>query len=350
VSFLACGLSFSVSSIEHETTVPRGRCSLPVFAPLASLSVHLAVVHALAAMPPRSLDEESAPIDAEMAAWLRSRETSALRTVAMQHDAFFAGPPSKTPGLGARHVGDSGRMGDAKSPVVERPTAGRYAVVGPPDAATLAAVRKGIESSTYLPLEELNAAIAHVPPGSSNETFGHDETSFEGLERADHDGDALGASGLGLTGDGGGGSGDLAGIGLDRIGDFGHGVGGTPVLDHAPHPIHHRVFACPTFVPPELSFSSALHPETVSRIVEAHHPELRACYDAARRRDRSLHGLVRVRFLIGTDGTVEAVAITESDVDDEELVRCTKRVFESMSFPDADTRTMVQYPLRYAVE
>ncbi len=66
--------------------------------------------------------------------------------------------------------------------------------------------------------------------------------------------------------------------------------------------------APPSFRALSMEASGRLAPEEIRSVVRARFGELRKCYEAGLRRDPNLAGRITVRFVIGRDGKVTAVA------------------------------------------
>jgi len=90
-----------------------------------------------------------------------------------------------------------------------------------------------------------------------------------------------------------------------------------------------------------------LPPEVIQRVVRAAGDRYRACYEQGLRRDKSLAGSVRVRFVIEARGAIAEVRDAgESTLPDAEAVTCILHEFEKLSFPPPEGGTVtVVYPL-----
>lgn len=82
--------------------------------------------------------------------------------------------------------------------------------------------------------------------------------------------------------------------------------------------------------------SGRLPPEVVQRIVRQNFGRLRLCYENGLRRDPTLQGEVRVRFVIDATGNVTTVQPASSMMKDPAVVACVVRAFQSLSFPAPD--------------
>jgi Ca-activated chloride channel family protein len=96
---------------------------------------------------------------------------------------------------------------------------------------------------------------------------------------------------------------------------------------------------------------NGIPPEVIRRIVQANHPQFRACYESGLKRDPSLRGDVKVRFVIDQTGAVETASLDGGTMLDADVRACTRNVFESMSFPESERgKVLVTYPIDYDVE
>ncbi|MGZ5968341.1 MAG: AgmX/PglI C-terminal domain-containing protein, partial [Polyangiales bacterium] len=87
--------------------------------------------------------------------------------------------------------------------------------------------------------------------------------------------------------------------------------------------------------------------EVVRRIVRANFPSIRACYDAALRKDPALKATVSTRFVIDQTGAVE----TATSSGEPMLDGCVQRAFSAMSFPAPENgKALVSYPIDFAQE
>jgi outer membrane biosynthesis protein TonB len=92
-----------------------------------------------------------------------------------------------------------------------------------------------------------------------------------------------------------------------------------------------------------------LPPEVIQHIVRQNYTEFRLCYENGLRIDRNLRGEVRVRFVIGRDGTVTNVTNDGSDIPDANVVACVMRGYEHLCFPKPeDGIVTVFYPINFS--
>ena len=92
-----------------------------------------------------------------------------------------------------------------------------------------------------------------------------------------------------------------------------------------------------------------LAPEAIRDAVRAHAGEIKACHDAAQKRDPAVSGKVTVHFVIRPDGSVEGPKDNGSTVKDEAMLQCMTGAFGGMKFPTSTGGPItVVYPLVFA--
>lgn len=116
----------------------------------------------------------------------------------------------------------------------------------------------------------------------------------------------------------------------------------------------------PSFRVLSMEVSGRLAPEEIRNVVRARFGELRKCYEAGLRRDPNLAGRITVRFVIGRDGKVTAVAEddlpnspppppTSASMPDRAVVSCVLREFEKFTFPAPEGGVVtVVYPIMFS--
>lgn len=93
------------------------------------------------------------------------------------------------------------------------------------------------------------------------------------------------------------------------------------------------------------SFKGTLDPDLIRRIVRAHIPEVRHCYNEGLGRDPELAGRVAIAFTIAETGNVEASKIQESSLADDEVSACIQAAVTRWIFPRPDGGAVeVVYP------
>jgi hypothetical protein len=327
------------------------RCAL-----LCAAIVHLVLLCAFRATPPDLLDRDDAPLDRSARARLLSAETNRADrelSVPSPKNEYAEDEAGGAVERGARHRGAEGALGERTHAAVDhRFRLARSDHARPP---ALGRVRTEIEEGRYGAL----AVLAGISFASSRPIVAFDATVDEpsGLHRRTHlgrmigevDGDAFGYGALGVafadvagggrdvgvgldsfgfSGPGGGGTCECDGIGLGRYGTLGR-VGRTS--ERGERRVHRTGVARP--LERETEVVGRLPPRVVDRIVRANAPRLRACYDAGLRRDPSLRGTMRVRFVVDGTGAVESASSSGGTLRDAPVERCVVAVFATLSFP-----------------
>jgi hypothetical protein len=323
---------------------------------LASLMLHAGLTTALSLMPGATLDDSDEALDRSTIATLRTITANAADRERVQEESKEAASESEAGGqTGGAHKGPSGDMGSLGAPAVSR----AYSIKGPAESteAHLQNIRTTIDNQTYGALGALSAALASTnTPVDADSAFataiGHDAVDANGNLMGDLPGDAYGHGGLGLVGSEPGGGGLWDGLGVGTVNVLGHGpgeggysVGGCVggVCGHGgPKRPTHGVKILET----GSDITGGLPREVVQRIIRANFPRLRACYDVGLKRDPSMHGTVRTRFIIDTTGAVESASLASSTIGDAGVSSCVVGVFSSMSFPEpTNGKALVSYPV-----
>jgi hypothetical protein len=117
----------------------------------------------------------------------------------------------------------------------------------------------------------------------------------------------------------------------------------------------------PSFRALSMEVSGRLHPEEIRNVVRARFGALRRCYEAGLLRDPNLAGRIAVRFVIGRDGKVTAVAEDApqpnspppppaiASMPDRAVVSCVLREFEKFTFPAPEGGVVtVVYPIMFS--
>jgi hypothetical protein len=88
-----------------------------------------------------------------------------------------------------------------------------------------------------------------------------------------------------------------------------------------------------------------LDDDLVRRIVQAHLPEARRCYDAIRTTDAAAAGVVAVDLTIGEDGEVADVVVFADDFAGTTMDACIRETVDRWIFPRPDGGPVtVSYP------
>lgn len=94
-----------------------------------------------------------------------------------------------------------------------------------------------------------------------------------------------------------------------------------------------------------------LAPAVIQQRIRQQSRSLRACYDAGLARNPKLSGHLRVRFVIGPDGSVSSVKDAGSTLPDAQVIRCMLEACASFTFPEPDVGSVtVVYPIHFATK
>jgi outer membrane biosynthesis protein TonB len=100
-----------------------------------------------------------------------------------------------------------------------------------------------------------------------------------------------------------------------------------------------------TAASPASAGEGTLDKDLIRRVVRAHIPEIRHCYNQALTRDPTAQGKVVIDFTIGEDGKVVASKVSSSDMADQDAPRCMSDAVLRWSFPRPDGgQVVVSYP------
>jgi hypothetical protein len=87
----------------------------------------------------------------------------------------------------------------------------------------------------------------------------------------------------------------------------------------------------------------------IQRIVRQNYGRFRMCYERGLQHNPNLEGRVAVRFVIGSDGTVNHAANGGSDLPSGEVVSCVVRAYYGLSFPQPEGGIVtVVYPIMFS--
>jgi hypothetical protein len=92
--------------------------------------------------------------------------------------------------------------------------------------------------------------------------------------------------------------------------------------------------------------SGRLAKEVIRRVVRRNMGQVKYCYESGLTKNPSLAGTVKVRFTIGTDGTVSSTRDAGSSLPDADVKACVLRAFSRMTFPQPQGGVVeVTYPV-----
>jgi hypothetical protein len=90
--------------------------------------------------------------------------------------------------------------------------------------------------------------------------------------------------------------------------------------------------------------SRDVDPEVIGNAVRANAGRFQRCYESAREANPSLQGLIEVRFLINTDGTVGQAMAAETDLPSP-VADCVVNAFYGLVLPEQKSPAIAQYPM-----
>lgn len=91
-----------------------------------------------------------------------------------------------------------------------------------------------------------------------------------------------------------------------------------------------------------------LDQDLVRRVVEAHLPETRQCYEAVLASDADASGVMAFDFTIGTDGEVTEALLLSGDFGDATMQTCMRETILRWKFPRPDGGpVVVSYPFLF---
>jgi hypothetical protein len=185
-------------------------------------------------------------------------------------------------------------------------------------------------------------------------------------------GESPGIGGMGLSGTGLGGGGLGAGIGLDHIGELGHGDGevgpgtggrGSPSAALGAEGVgwgldgwsgRGALGGAHSIYGPQYRYSgsvvnSRIPPDTIQRIVRENFGRFRLCYERGLVRNATLAGRVITRFVIVSNGHVASATSEGSDLPDADVISCVTQAFSALTFPEEpmDSQVTVVYPIMF---
>ncbi len=256
---------------------------------------------------------------------------------------------------GGAEMGEEGAAGDEASPVTDN----RYALRGDaapedqqlsrPQMEEVAATTGAIGALASL------ASSLNMPTSvfGAEQAIGADEINALGALTGANPGNNFGVGGLGLSGTGRHGGGQVFGsIGTDigtvggagtcrgshcRVGGWGSGPEGT-IPGHTarvPAPITGRP-----------AVSGSLSADVIRRVVRRHLNEVRFCYEQGLNSQPDLAGTVSVRWIISPSGSVTTSTVAGSNIGSARVDSCVASAVRRWTFPAPDMGGMVSvtYP------
>jgi hypothetical protein len=84
-------------------------------------------------------------------------------------------------------------------------------------------------------------------------------------------------------------------------------------------------------------------------VIQSHNDDARACYQATLDKDKTAEGKVKIRFLIGLNGKVEASTVEQNTFKDKGIGTCLRNKMKAWTFPKprGDQRVSIAYPFEF---
>lgn len=87
-------------------------------------------------------------------------------------------------------------------------------------------------------------------------------------------------------------------------------------------------------------------PHMIGEAVRKNSGRFQHCFQTARERNPSLSGLIEVRFLINSDGTVGQAMAAETDLPPQ-VATCVVNAFYDLRLPEQGRAVIAQYPMYF---
>lgn len=87
-------------------------------------------------------------------------------------------------------------------------------------------------------------------------------------------------------------------------------------------------------------------PSVIGEAVREKSARFQHCFQTARERNPSLSGLIEVRFLINSDGSVGQAMAAETDLPTQ-VATCVVEVFYDLKLPAQQNAVIAQYPMYF---
>lgn len=123
----------------------------------------------------------------------------------------------------------------------------------------------------------------------------------------------------------------------------------APVTNEAPAPAPAE--PAPTPAPAAAEPADTRSKEQIQAVIAANRERVRACYDAAQKKEPGLQGDLVVAFVINPDGSVKSAEVnaSESEIHSPELDSCAIDVLKTLKFPASSRglESKVNYPFNF---
>jgi pSer/pThr/pTyr-binding forkhead associated (FHA) protein len=153
-----------------------------------------------------------------------------------------------------------------------------------------------------------------------------------------------GAGGKGLKGVGVGGGGTTIGIDGPSTKGFGRGWSGDGIGEgiSGPGRLGIKGEHAISIASENIQVLSGLPKDVINAVVQKHRSEIRACYDAALRRNPNLRGKIVIAFTIQPNGIVSSSSVKESTLGDRGLGGCITDRVKSWAFPQPEAPVVTE--------
>jgi len=319
----------------------------------ASAATFLSLLGALAFLtPPMGLQDED-QLDRARLLLISQYLDAASEREREQTEEPTPSPGSDAGTAGKQAPGDEGQAGKVDGPSQPK----LAAVRGPRDNPELKLSRNALLAEAReagmigLLRADQGSSFSH-PVFGRDESLGNADVTAQGSLWGDEPGESSGMGGLGLSGIGFGGGdlfGDGVGIGRGPVGTIGLGTGraGTGLGTGRPGGTHEAKGPIMRTAG-DTTVSGRLPAQVIQRVVRQNFGRFRMCYEQGLAKNPNLEGRVSVRFVIGRDGAVSAVA-GGGDLPDAATTSCVSSAFYGIAFPAPENGVVkVTYPLMFS--
>lgn len=96
----------------------------------------------------------------------------------------------------------------------------------------------------------------------------------------------------------------------------------------------------------------SLGKDEIRRVIRKHIGAVRYCYEKELAKDPTLAGTVKVRFIIGSKGTVASANTTTSSLENKNVNQCVLKTVKGMKFPKPEGGgiVVVNYPFAFKTQ
>ena len=95
---------------------------------------------------------------------------------------------------------------------------------------------------------------------------------------------------------------------------------------------------------------TAASKEAIQRAIGAANALVQACFQEGLKQDPNLVGKVIVRFVLGTQGRIDRIALEDTTIHNALVEACVQYQLTRQTFPKSDGKTEVVYPFYFRVK